>query len=162
MSAEWDASVEALFDDETIGDDDRIERMQALVAHAPHPAVGHFELAGAYDSAGREAEAEPLYRAAAEAGLAEADPTREAYRCIQHASTLRNLGRVDEAIAMLELAPRHEPSGAAREAFLALALHSAGRHDEALRVALEALAPTLPLYRRSVLAYAAELTHPPA
>jgi hypothetical protein len=42
--------------------------------------------------------------------------------------------------------------------FLALALHSAGRHDEALRVAIEAVEPTLPRYHRSVRAYAAALT----
>jgi Tetratrico peptide repeat len=54
------------------------------------------------------------------------------------------------------------PSGtnydAARLAFLALALHSAGRHDEALRQALEALIPTLPRYLRSLSGYAASLT----
>ena len=42
--------------------------------------------------------------------------------------------------------------------FLALALHSAGRPDEALRVAIEAVEPTLPRYHRSVKAYAAALT----
>ncbi|SDS38850.1 tetratricopeptide repeat protein [Agrococcus carbonis] len=162
MTADWDARVDAVYDDESLGDDARVARIDALAESAPHPAIGLFERAGALDSAGREAEAEPLYRAAVAAGLADADPVREAYRRIQHASTLRNLGRVDEAIAMLESAGASPEVGAAREAFLALALHSAGRHDEALRVALEALAPTLPLYRRAVLAYAAELTHPTA
>lgn len=162
MTTEWDARVDALYDDESIDDDTRIERIEGLVAEAPHVAVGLFELAGAHDSAGREAEADVLYRAAADAGLAEADPARAAQLVIQHASTLRNLGHIDEAIAMLEAAPADPSTGAARDAFLALALHGAGRHDEALRVALEALAPTLPLYRRSVLAYAADLTHPPA
>lgn len=57
----------------------------------------------------------------------------------------------------MDAAP-HPAVGAAREVFLALALHSAGRADEALRVALEVLAPTLPRYQRSVRAYAADLT----
>ncbi|WP_404312839.1 tetratricopeptide repeat protein [Agrococcus terreus] len=158
MSEGWEAEVAALWDDEALGDDARVAPMRALAERAPHLAVGLFELAGAHDAAGREAEADGFYRAAAEAGLAEADPAREAQRVIQHASTLRNLGRLDEAIGMLQAAAPHPSTGAAREAFLALALHSAGRHDEALRLALEALAPTLPLYRRSVLAYAEDLT----
>ena len=53
--------------------------------------------------------------------------------------------------------PANTSHGAPR-VFLALALHSAGRTDEALRVAVEALEPTLPRYHRSVRAYAAALT----
>ncbi|WP_425844363.1 tetratricopeptide repeat protein [Agrococcus sp. TSP3-2-1] len=158
--AAWEDEVAALWDDASLDDDARIAPMAALAERAPVAAVGLFELAGAHDAAGLEAEADVLYRAAADAGLADADPARAAQLVIQHASTLRNLGHIDEAIAMLEAAPPHPSTGAARDAFLALALHGVGRHDEALRVALEALAPTLPLYRRSVLAYAADLTHP--
>ena len=77
---------------------------------------------------------------------------------VQHASTMRNLGRIDEAIAMLRNAPEHPTTGAAPKVFLALALHSAGRHDEALRVVIEAIEPTLPRYHRSVSAYAKALT----
>lgn len=161
-SAAWEDEVAALWDDEAISDAARLAPMAALAERAPVAAIGLFELAGAHDAAGLEADADVLYRAAADAGLAEADPARAAQLVIQHASTLRNLGHVDEAIAMLEAAPAHPSTGAARDAFLALALHGAGRHDEALRVALEALAPTLPLYRRSVLAYAADLTQPTA
>lgn len=86
------------------------------------------------------------------------DPDRAAQMVVQHASTLRNLGRTDEAIAMLRDAPEHPSTGAAPKVFLALALHDAGRYDEALRVAIEALEPTLPRYNRSVLAYAKALT----
>ena len=39
-----------------------------------------------------------------------------------------------------------------------LALHQSGRHDEALRVTIEALVPTLPMYRRALTDYAAMLT----
>jgi tetratricopeptide (TPR) repeat protein len=88
------------------------------------------------------------------------DPDRAARLVVQHASTLRNLGRVDDAIAMLRDAPPHPATGAAPRVFLALALHSAGRRDEALQVAVEAIEPTLPRYNRSVRAYAADLTAP--
>jgi tetratricopeptide (TPR) repeat protein len=157
-TAEWEDRVAALWADETVDDEQRIERMTALAAAAPHPALGEFELGGAHDSGGREAEAHVHYAAATEAGLDAADPDRAARMVVQHASTLRNLGRVDEAITMLRDAPVHPATGAAPRVFLALALHSAGRPDEALRVAIEAVEPTLPRYHRSVRAYAAALT----
>jgi Tetratrico peptide repeat len=43
---------------------------------------------------------------------------------------------------------------------LALALHSAGRKDEALKVAIEAQIETLPRYQRSMRHYAAALIEP--
>ncbi|WFR65765.1 tetratricopeptide repeat protein [Curtobacterium flaccumfaciens] len=139
-------------------DESRTARMRDLATVAPHPALGAFELGGSLDSAGREAEADVHYAAATAAGLADVDPDRAAQLVVQHASTLRNLGRVDEAITMLRDAPAHPTTGAAPRVFLALALHSAGRVDEALRVAIEAVEPTLPRYNRSVRAYAAALT----
>ncbi|WP_396290809.1 tetratricopeptide repeat protein [Curtobacterium sp. KT1] len=157
-TADWEARVAALWADETIDDQQRIERMRELAAAAPHPALGAFELGGANDSGGHEAEADVHYAAATAAGLADVDPARAAQMVVQHASTLRNLGRIDEAIAMLRDAPEHPSTGAAPKVFLALALRSAGRHDEALRVAIEAVEPTLPRYNRSVRAYAAALT----
>lgn len=141
-----------------LDDEQLVTRVRSLAAAAPHPALGAFELGGAYDSTGREAEADEQYAAATDAGLVEVDPDRAARMVVQHASTLRNLGRVDEAIAMLQDAPEHPATGAAPRVFLALALHSAGRVDEALRVAIEAVEPTLPRYHRSVRAYAEALT----
>ncbi|MBF4587739.1 tetratricopeptide repeat protein [Curtobacterium sp. PhB142] len=157
-TADWEARVAALWADDTIDDQQRIDRMRELADAAPHPALGAFELGGANDSGGHEAEADVHYAAATAAGLADVDPARAAQMVVQHASTLRNLDRVDEAIAMLRDAPEHPSTGAAPKVFLALALHSAGRHDEALRVAIEAVEPTLPRYHRSVRAYAAALT----
>lgn len=155
---DWEDRIAALWGDETLDDEARIERMRTLSADAPHPALGAFELGGALDSAGREAEADEQYAAATTARLAEIDASRAAQLVIQYASTLRNLGRIDEAIMMLREAPPHPSVGAAHDVFLALALHSAGRVDEALRVAIEAVEPTLPRYNRSIRAYAAELT----
>lgn len=155
---EWERRVGELWHDTEMSDEERIERMRVLAVDAPHPALGAFELGGAFDSAGREDEADVRYAAATDAGLSDIDAARAAQLAIQHASTLRNLGRTDEAIAMLRDAPAHDAVGAAPAVFLALALHSAARYDEALRVAIEAIEPTLPRYRRSVRAYAAALT----
>ena len=75
---------------------------------------------------------------------------------IQLASTLRNLGRVDESVELL----RGEQERASDElddavaAFLALALVDAGREREATGIALEALAAHLPRYNRSLASYA--------
>ncbi|MBF4616150.1 tetratricopeptide repeat protein [Curtobacterium sp. VKM Ac-1376] len=157
-TGDWEPRVAALWDDETIDDQQRIDRMRELAADAPHPAVGAFELGGAFDSGGHEAEADVQYAAATAAGLDAVDADRAARMVVQHASTLRNLGRIDEAVAMLRDAPEHPATGAAPRVFLALALHTAGHHDEALRVAIEAVEPTLPRYHRSVRAYAAALT----
>jgi len=159
VSAEsWEHRVAALWADDTIDDQQRIDRMRDLASTAPHPALGAFELGGAFDSGGHEAEADVHYAAATTAGLDTVDPDRAARMIVQHASTLRNLGRIDAAIAMLRNAPEHPATGAAPKVFLALALHSAGRHDEALRIAIEAVEPTLPRYHRSVSAYAKALT----
>jgi tetratricopeptide (TPR) repeat protein len=116
-----------------------------------------FERAGARDSAGLEAEAEPLYRRALELGLPDDVVPRAT---IQLASTIRNLGKVDEAIDLLEAQLHAHPDDewtSVTSAFLALALVSRGSEREAASVALTALAGSLPLYQRSVRAYAAEL-----
>lgn len=95
------------------------------------------------------------YRAARAAGLS---GSRLARLNIQQGSTLRNLGRLDEAVAMLETTEPDPAIGDARAVFLALALRDAGRHDEALRVCIEALIPHLPRYQRSAEAYARALS----
>ncbi|WP_345764395.1 tetratricopeptide repeat protein [Diaminobutyricibacter sp. McL0608] len=157
---EWDARVDAVWEQaDTLGEAAVIERMDALAAERPEDDPrAIFERAGARDFAGAEADAEPLYRRALALGLTE--PHR-AQAVIQLASTLRNLGRADESIAMLrsELAehPNHELADAVR-AFLALALVSQGDAAAGASVALTALAPHLPLYSRAIVAYAASLT----
>jgi tetratricopeptide (TPR) repeat protein len=117
-------------------------------------ALVAFELAGVHDSLGLEDDAVPLYREAIASGL---DADHEAQARIQLASTLRNLGRLDEALELLAV-PAEGDMEPARKAFLALALHSAGRPNEALREAIEGIIPSLPRYQRSLTGYAAELT----
>lgn len=154
---EWEAAVADLwarFDG--LDRHGGVKQMQAVAAACP-AADGRaaFELAGMYDSMGFEAEAGAQYERALARGL---DDARHARLAVQYGSTLRNLGRLDEAIAVLENAPTHESTGIAPRIVLALALHSAGRKDEALRVAIEAQVDALPRYQRSMRAYAAALT----
>lgn len=156
----WDARIDAFYAEHVREDDPAGSeaRMAAFLKDQPDvtAALAAFELAGVNDSTGAEVAAEHLYRQARALGL---DEHRDARARIQLASTLRNLGRSREAVALLS-EPAPTELEAARLAFLALALHSEGRTDEALRCALEAAVPALPQYQRSVRAYAAALTEP--
>ena len=117
-----------------------------------------FQRAGEHDSAGRETEAEPLYRAAIAAGLPD---ELQAQAVIQLASTIRNLDRPEESLQLLTAEFSGRPRDAwsdAADAFTALTLASLGRPTEGLALVLGALAPHLPRYQRSVTGYAQELT----
>jgi len=154
---QWERSVEALWDEcDSLGREEGVAAMQELADACPaSDGRAAFELAGMYDSMGFEVEAGAEYERALTLGL---DEARHAQLAVQYGSTLRNLGRLDEAIAVLSAAPVHESTGSAPRVVLALALHSAGRKDEALRVAIEAQIDALPQYQRSMRAYAAALT----
>ncbi|MFP3465153.1 tetratricopeptide repeat protein [Leifsonia sp. SIMBA_070] len=151
VDAVWAAADDA-------GEEATLAAIDALVAErGPHDPEALFEAAGARDFAGREAEAEPLYRAALANGLAE--PHR-GQAIVQLASTLRNLDRPGEALSLLRdflLAEPGHPLADAARAFAALSLFDDGMPADALREALEALVPHLPRYGRAVTAYAAAL-----
>jgi tetratricopeptide (TPR) repeat protein len=157
---DWEDRIDAVWADDAMTDAERIVQIDAVAGERPtDDARALFERAGARDSAGLESEAESLYRAALAAGL---DDEHRPQAVIQLASTLRNLGRIDEAVDMLR--EEHARAGAfadAAAAFLALALVSRGDALEGAAVALTALAPHLPRYTRSVTAYAEELATPP-
>jgi hypothetical protein len=133
--------------------------IDGIVTDAP-PAIADFERACAWDSTGHPDRAVPLYRSALATGLT---GLRRRRATIQLASSLRNLGAADYAVALLsaELSAPVEGEAAALadavRAFLALALVDVGRPREAASLALEALAPHLPRYQRSLGAYARDL-----
>lgn len=154
---QWEAAVAELWERfDSLGRDEGVAAMRAVAEACPTTdGRAAFELAGMYDSMGFEAEAGAEYERALELGL---DEARHAQLAVQYGSTLRNLGRLDEAIALLQTAPTHESTGSAPRIVLALALHSAGRKDEALQVAIEAQIDALPRYQRSMRNYAAALS----
>ena len=158
MPGDWNTRIAAVWADDSLSDADRIGRIDALAGERdPGDARALFERAGARDSAGLETEAEPLYRRALDAGL---DDEHRPQAVIQLASTIRNLGRVDESLALLRAEYERAPGSRfhdAAAAFYALALVSTGDAIAAASVALKALAPHLPRYTRSVSAYADEL-----
>jgi len=98
---------------------------------AEHPADPHvlYEVGGAYDTAGEEETAAGYYERALAAGLS-GDTLR---RCLlQYGSTLRNLGRYDDSLAVLERARESFPASESVRVWHALSLHAAGRSDAAV------------------------------
>jgi len=131
-----------------------IDRMAAKLP--PGSAIGLFERAAARDSTGHSDLAIPLYEAALGAGLV---AVRRRRAVIQMASSLRNIGKPQDAVALLtaELDGENDALTGAVRAFLALALVDVGREREAVAVALTALSEYLPRYNRSVARYAQDL-----
>ncbi|GAA1524476.1 tetratricopeptide (TPR) repeat protein [Microbacterium ginsengiterrae] len=153
----WQERIDAVWGDDTISDDERIRAIDALaLERAADDPVALFERAGARDSAGAELAAKALYRQALDGGL---DEERRVRATIQLASTLRNLGEIEESLRMLR--EEHDRPGIILHdevaAFYALALASSGDTAAATSVALETLAPHLSRYHRSVTAYARAL-----
>jgi tetratricopeptide (TPR) repeat protein len=156
----WEERVAELWAalDELDGDD-FVERMDALAAEQPGSAAALFERAAALDSTGHPDRAVPLYRAALDRGVT---GIRRRRAVIQMASSLRNLGRSPESVALLE-DERHAGSDElddAVAAVLALALVDVGRAREAASIAVAALAPHLARYQRSMANYARLLVEP--
>jgi hypothetical protein len=155
---DWEARIAALWASfEDFDRDAFVAKVEALAGERPHgDAIAHFELASAYDSTGYEEKAEPNYRAALAAGLT---GVRRRRAVIQLASTLRNLGQISEAIALLsaEREAESDELDDAVDATLALALADAGEAKRGLSLVLTALARHLPRYNRSMANYAKEL-----
>lgn len=160
MTKSWEERIDEVWADasgEEVGDE-IIARIDALAAErGSDDARAVFERAGARDSAGREAEAVELYRRALSLGL---DEEHRPQCVIQLASSLRNVGEFDEALAVIRAEESRSPDGPYRDAIAtvhALILASAGRPAHGLSVALLALVPHLPRYNRSMTAYAHEI-----
>jgi tetratricopeptide (TPR) repeat protein len=115
-----------------------------------------FDRAAAHDRAGREAEAIPEYEEALRLGLPD-DVRRRALLGL--GSSLRNVGRFDDAVAVLDDACARFPDDHALRAFRALATASAGRCDEALGDVLLLVAEQVEVggYERALREYAEEL-----
>lgn len=160
--SDWEERVRQLwlrFRSGALTEDALIPAVDAIAAErSEDDAAALFERASARDSVGLEADADVLYRRALAAGL---DADRRARATIQLASTLRNLGRLDESEALLRahLALPDGQLALADEAraFLALTLADRGVAREAVGHAVLALAPHLSRYNRSAANYAAEL-----
>src|SRR5437764_13326772 len=92
-------------------------------------AITEYEAGGEHDSAGRADAAIAHYERALELGL----PDELVPRClVQLGSSLRNIGRLDDALTLFDDAVARHPDDAALRLFRAFALADAGRDREAL------------------------------
>ncbi|GAA2822038.1 tetratricopeptide repeat protein [Kribbella solani] len=108
---------------------------QLLAEHPDNPYV-LYEVGGSYDTAGQEETAVGYYERALP-GLS--GETRR--KCLlQYGSTLRNLGRYDESLAIFKSACAEFPESDSLRVFKALTLHAAGMKDKALATLLLVIA----------------------
>jgi len=112
-----------------------LERARARAADSPADAEAQVAAAYACDRAGDEHEAVRYYDAAWALGVP-ADARRRFL--VGYGSTLRNVGRLDESVAILGEAVAAEPDYAPYKVFLGLALHSSGQHAAATATLLAA------------------------
>jgi hypothetical protein len=121
--------------------------------------VEHIAAAYACDAEGRETDAVVHYDAAWRLGV---PAEGRAQFLLGYGSTLRNVGRLDDSLAILRAATAEFPDDQAMRVFLALTLHSTGAHSEALAtmfdVALALADPTITKFRRSIGEYREELS----
>ncbi|WP_030687292.1 tetratricopeptide repeat protein [Streptomyces sp. NRRL B-1347] len=158
MNDDWERRVAAAWGEfDGYGEDgaeEFRERIDKLAAELPPDTPrAPFERACAHDSTGQSDRAVPLYQEALARGITGYLRRRTV---IQLSSSLRNTGRVDEAIALItpELDAEHDELDDAVRATLALCLVDVGRAHEAVSLAVGALAPHLPRYQRSLANYA--------
>ena len=154
--SEWEERVAAFWqsaDDSKI--DETLAGMKSLVEELdPTNPIGLFELASFHDFLGLEPEAIPIYKQAMHSGLA---GVKREKAVIQLASSLRKVGKPDEAAALLESTTFSVETETAAKAFLALAHLDAGNASKALSIALLELYPTGGPYERSIKLYATDL-----
>lgn len=123
--------------------DPSVEASRATQAALANPEDVTAQIAAAYacDRNDDEPNAILYYDAAWDLGV----PDQERRRfMVGYGSTLRNVGRHAESIAILCQAISESPGYAPNRAFLALSLHSAGDHAEGLATALTALIEAAP------------------
>ena len=136
-----------------------LSALAARAAAQPDDVVAQIDAAYAHDRAGLERDAIRYYDAAFHLGVP--DAYRRSF-AVGYGSTLRNVGRIDDAIAILAQAAADDPSYPPFAAFLALALGSAGHHKAALAAmlgcALDAARPgAFDGYERALTEYHREL-----
>lgn len=124
----------------------------------PDDAVAWFQYGGGLDFTDHEAEAMVAYERAFALGVEALDADDRPRIYVQAGSTLRNLGRLDEARSLLAEGRRGYPGFRALAVFQALVEVSGGRERAAIDCLFEALQAT-DAGDDSVMSYARALTY---
>ncbi|MEI8410833.1 MULTISPECIES: tetratricopeptide repeat protein [unclassified Kribbella] len=116
-----------------------IDFFENLLAEHPDNPYVLYEVGGSYDTDGQEEKAIGYYERALP-GL-----TGEIRRkcLLQYGSTLRNLDRFDESLAVFKAACAEFPESDSLRVFKSLTLHAAGDKDKALATLLLVIADRL-------------------
>ncbi len=135
-------------------------RMLDLSHAFPDDGPVAYQAAWIHDRLGLEREAVPYYLKALSSGQLSAEDRLGALTGC--GSTLRILGRYEEAVELLEGALAEFPGDGGLAAFLAMALYNVGRHHDStsmlLRlVATSSTAPNIKGYRAAIEYYAGDL-----
>ncbi|MER6116580.1 tetratricopeptide repeat protein [Streptomyces sp. NPDC001743] len=136
------------------------ERLLSLAAGHPGHAGIAYQTAWAHDSLGLEAQAVPFYQRALDGTGLPAEDRHGAFLGL--GSTLRVLGRYEEARAVLGRGLTEFTDDAALRTFLAMTLYNLGEAREAVSTLLKVTAatsadPGIQAYRRAVEHYADRL-----
>jgi Tfp pilus assembly protein PilF len=124
----------------------------ARAREAPTDLDAQLVAAYACDRDGFEADAVAFYDAAHALGASDGE------FLLGYGSTLKNVDRLDESLAILARAERVDSVARAARAFRALTLHRAGRSDAAVAVLVRLVAELDgPRYRPALESYAEEL-----
>ena len=139
--------------------------LEGRASALPDSVRAAFDLAGAYDTLGREAEAAPAYERVLHLGLQNLTEADQARWHVQYGSTLRLIDRIEESRAVLASGVMLFPQDAALPVFLAFTELAAGKPEAALAAMLAGAAASDPFgsrayYSRAIAAYAAELAAP--
>jgi len=136
-----------------------LPRLKSLDERHPNVAEINYQLAWSCDVLDRGADALPYYEKAIALGLA---PNELSGALVGLGSTLRTLGQLERSAEVLSSARLQFPDNPEFDAFLALTLHTQGKHAEALRLVLETLCatsedPGLTAYQRAIRHVASKL-----
>jgi len=139
MSA-WKPELDAIVGARHSGQIDHVlGLLQKLDARHPNVAEINYQLAWTLDVLDRPAEAVSFYEKAVALGLS---PAELSGALVGLGSALRAIGQIARAVEVLETGRRQFPGNREFEVFLSMALHSAGRHAEAMQTLMATLVET--------------------
>jgi tetratricopeptide (TPR) repeat protein len=140
--------------------EDARTRLVDLARDFPDDGVVAYQTAWIHDRIGLEHDAAPYYEQALASG--HLSPSDRLGALISYGSTLRILGRYQNAAEILRAAVEEYPEDGGSRVFLAMALYNTGEHHEAMSLLLRLLAATstdtgVTSYRAAIEHYAADL-----
>lgn len=143
ISEEQDEIAARIAEARALRRNDELEASQAMLlelldSYPDNPLV-IYEVGGSFDILGEEQQAIPYYQRAITAGLSGAD-LQECLVCL--GSSLRVVGKSEDAVDVLEQAVEQFPDKNSGRVFLALAYYSDGQEDKAVSTLLDVLLKT--------------------